>query len=223
MGRSYILSKTLKTNWSLIKKCFIYLNRTNKNETMKPIKKIVLALTCLSLLVITACQKDKSTPTPTPTPPPTSTCPTGYTGTNCATQITPSQIKINKIIITKFPQFNSGSNWDGCCDIGNSNPDLYIQLSMNSSVLFTTGYIQDASYNQAYEFNSTNSSSILPYLISSTGTFTISAYDKENIVSDVFIGGFNFPSYSNTNHFPSILYIDNGSDIAFQLYVTYIF
>lgn len=187
-------------------------------------KKLKLIVFITSFVLMYGCQKEKDTPTPSETtPPPTSTCPTGYTGTNCVIQITPSSIRINKIKVTKFPQYNSGNNWDGCCDIGDYKPDLYITLKNSSSVLLSTGYFQDSDYYQTYEFNSGNTSS-LPYYISDVSSLlTISVYDKENIVSDELIGGYNFFLYSNTNGFPTVMTLGAGGNITFEFQVTYIF
>jgi hypothetical protein len=181
-----------------------------------------LYIVILGILVTFGCTKEKDTPAPAPVPAPTSTCPTGYTGTNCATQITPSKIRITKVTVVKFPQFDGGSNWD-IADIGDSRPELFVQFSRGSSVLFSTGYFQDANYNQSYYWDAINTPTIFPYdILIPTSQHTISAYDYDTGTND-FIGGFNFTPYSSSGGFPSTLVIQNGGSLEFRLDVTYIF
>ena len=168
------------------------------------------------ILIFISCTKEKDTPVPVK---PTSTCPTGYTGTNCGTQITPSKIRINKITITRFPQYDGGSNWD-VLDIGDSRPDVYVTLSLNSTVLLTSNYYQDANYYQDYDFSN---SPTFPFDIVLPNTqFTIRAWDYDTGADD-YIGGINFTPYSSTGGFPSIINIDGGGAVSFQLHVTYFY
>lgn|SRR3990167_5548261 len=191
---------------------------------MKKIKLILMLVVLSSIITIIGCKKEKDTPTPTPTPPPTSTCPTGYTGTNCATQITPSSIRINKITITKFPQYDGSSNWDNSLDVGDYRPELYIKLLFGTINLFnSTIYFTDANYNQTYEFDSSNNGTLFPIsIIATSSLFTVQAFDYDSVTGDDLMGTLYFSSYNNSNGFPSIL-TTTSSNLEFKIYVTYIF
>jgi hypothetical protein len=95
-------------------------------------------------------------------------------------------------------------------------------MSIGSSILFSTGYYQDANYNQTYDFDATNTTSIFPYeILVPTSQYTISIYDYDTGTDD-FMGGFNFTPYSSTNGFPSVINL-TSSNLEFKIYVTYIF
>lgn len=184
---------------------------------MKKIKTVVMLMILSSILTTFSCTKEKDTPQPTPTPaPPTSTCPTGYTGTNCVTQITPSKIRINKITVTRHPALDGGNTWDLT-----SNADIYVTLTVSGapSPFFTSGVYQDANSTLDYDF--TNG---LPIdLIGPTLTYEIRLFDEDGTSVDDYMGGISFIPYSSTAGFPSIITIDGGGSVAFQLHVTYIF
>src|SRR5690606_28956999 len=55
-------------------------------------------------------------------------CTQGYTGANCSQQVTPSQIRITKIEVMKFPATDGGAGWDLT-----SAPDIYPTFSLGSS------------------------------------------------------------------------------------------
>jgi len=187
---------------------------------MKTIKRTLILALMASIISLVGCKKDKDAPKPnnTSSPPQTSTCDEGYTGANCQTQITPSKIRITKITVTKFPQYDNGSPWDNI-DIGDSRPELFVEFLIGSTSLFSTGYYQDANYNQSYDFTG---SSYLPFdIISPTSSYTIRAWDYDTGAND-YIGGFIFTPYHSTNGFPSIIYV-SSSTLEFKIYVSYYF
>lgn len=68
-------------------------------------------------------------------------CPQGFTGANCATQITPTKIKISKITVKKFPNLDGTSSWDPCSiscltadDINRKKPDIYFTIENSNLV-----------------------------------------------------------------------------------------
>lgn len=141
-------------------------------------------------------------------------CAEGYTGPDCGDQITPSNIKVSKIRITKFPSYNNGSDWD----TWSAGSDIYVLITKNSTTIHeqpTMWEEADATQNYTYEPNS-------PIDLSEpTVQYTISLYDYDSSGSDDFMGGINFYPYSNNNDFPSTLYIDAGGDVSFELEVSY--
>lgn len=178
-------------------------------------------LTPLLIMIFVSCSKEKDPPQPknSSSGGGTSTCNSGYTGTNCTTQITPSAIRVNKVVVTKFTQYDGGSNWD-VLDVGDSRPDLYITLSLGPSILLTSNYFQDVNYFQNYTFNSSGK---FPFdIVVPTSQFTIRAYDYDSGTDD-FMGGVIFTPYYNTNNFPTVITLDAGGSVAFQLHVSYYF
>jgi hypothetical protein len=141
-------------------------------------------------------------------------CPEGYTGSDCGDQITPSNIRVSKISITKFPSYNNGSDWD----TWSAGPDIYVLIKKNSTTIHeqpTMWEDADAAQDYTYEPNS-------PIDLSEpTVQYTISLYDYDSTGDNDFMGGINFYPYSSDNDFPNTLYIDAGGDVSFELDVSY--
>jgi hypothetical protein len=168
-------------------------------------KKIFLLASMSTLLLMSSCSKDE-------------VCTTGYTGSSCTTQITPSKILVSKIEVIRFPGTDSGgSSWDL---LPSSGPEIYPILSRAGSEIWNSPtYVTDANPSNSYNFNPTQPIELLYPL----DTYTISLYDYDGTSSDDFMGGINFPIYSNSNNFPSTLIVDAGGEVAFKLYLTYSF
>lgn len=140
-------------------------------------------------------------------------CPDGYTGADCSQQKTPTQIKISKIEITRFPATSSGAGWDLT-----SGPDIYLQLSLGSTTIWESGYYQNADPSFSYSFD-------LNPIISLTNPndqYTIRLLDFDDFDPNDFMGGINFTPYNNSNEFPTVLTIDAGGTVAFKFYVSYV-
>ncbi len=153
--------------------------------------------------VISACNKDD-------------TCPTGYTGSSCSTQITPSKIIVSKIEVIRFPATDAnGAGWDLT-----SGADIYPEISYNGSVVYTSStYYTDANPNSIYVFDLSPSFDVHNPL----STYTIRLYDYDNLDADDYMGGITFTPYESSNNFPSVITIDAGGAVAFKLHLTYIF
>ena len=196
-------------------------------------KKIIL----LGIAIIMfGCSKD-DTPTSTPCVPITClnggvstpncgcTCPTGYTGNNCGTQITPSKIIITKIRVKKFPNFRTnGSNWDSFALAGWERPDIFPVLfnSSGTTVLYLgTPTISDSfSYgNDTFDFIPTT-----PIQITNpTSSFILCLYDEDSSTTQEEMGRINLPLYTSTGGFPTTITFGQSTDIVrFELTVSYV-
>jgi len=140
-------------------------------------------------------------------------CPQGYTGADCSQQVTPTQMRITKIEVTRFPATDGGAGWDLT-----SGPDIYPTLSLGSSTIWSSPtYYQNANPSNVYEFIP-NPAIVLNSPISQ---YTIRLYDYDDLDADDFMGGINFTPYNSTGGFPSVRTIDAGGSVAFKLTYTY--
>jgi len=185
---------------------------------MKKVKLVLMALP-ITLLLMSSCKKD----------PCESTiclnngtcvngqcnCTDGYTGSDCSQQVTPNEIKVTKVKITKFPAtVSSGASWDL-----NSGPDIYIEILKGSSSLYTTStYYENADPSVIYSFD------LNPVLNLNepNNEYSIRLYDYDTSSGDDYMGGIIFTPYSNTTGFPATLNLDAGGDVAFELTLSYV-
>ena len=142
-------------------------------------------------------------------------CPQGYSGPSCATLVTPSKVRISKVKITSFPQYDSGANWD----LGDG-PDIYVQIAQGSSIVHEQpGLFEDASVTTDYLYTP---SSVID-LTDPTAQYVVRLYDYDDgITTDDFMGGISFYPYSSTRGFPTTLNLDAGSGVTFELTVSYV-
>lgn len=147
-------------------------------------------------------------------------CPQGYTGINCGTQLTPSQVQITKIRVIKFPDTNNGKYWDS---FPNSDADIYVQILNSSSVSIYSSatYFENATSNGVnnYDFVPTS-----PIVISNPlSTFVLRIYDFDTVASDEFMDFCVFNPYSSSGGFPTTKTFTNGSStFSFQLTLSYV-
>lgn len=162
--------------------------------------------------ILSGCSSDSNSSLPNPTP-----CPQGYTGLNCATEITPTKITITKIRIKQFP--NNGGGTD---DLG-TNPDLFISLDKSSSNVFVAGsYFNDANGNGTMNYD-------FPMLsgINSTSTSTIfklDFWDYDNTSNNDLMNSIYFSPYSSTQGlgFPTSFNIqDSSGAYKAEVFVSY--
>jgi hypothetical protein len=146
-------------------------------------------------------------------------CPMGFTGSDCGIKLIPKSLRITKFVITKFPATKpNGDRWDS-----NSNADLYMvfsRLASNGNLikLTTSGIVLNADPNKNHEF-------IAPSNLIISDIYTehaIELYDDDPNQDDFMVGG-KFTLYQNTqSSFPSKLSF-SGSNISFEVYLTYYF
>lgn len=144
----------------------------------------------------------------------TCSCPQGYTGPACESQVTPTKIRISKVKITKFPQYDGGSNWDIW-----DGPDIYVVIKKGSTLIHEQPTMfEDASVTSTYTYTPTSYID----LTDATAQYSISLYDYDDGLGDDFMGGISFYPYSSTGGFPTTLYLDAGAGVTFELTVSYV-
>lgn len=139
-------------------------------------------------------------------------CPTGFTGSNCSQQVTPTNILIKSISVTSFPATDAnGAGWDLT-----NGPDIYITISQNGNVL----YENSANFSQNGAPNVTfNTNFVLPDV---DGIYSVSVYDYDDFDSDDFMGGIISPIYTSLNGFPSNVVLScSGCAVSLSLSVNY--
>ncbi len=154
------------------------------------------------------------------------TCPQGYSGANCSTQITPSKITITKIRVKKFPNLKpNGNNWDSFVLPGYERPDIFPTLSsFNGVTILFAGVIKNDSFsygNDSFDFIPTTPIEITKI----TDKYTISLWDDDTVVNTInqeLMGYIDFNIYNSTGGFPTTVVISNPSSlVGFELTVTY--
>lgn len=141
-------------------------------------------------------------------------CPDGYSGSDCGQQRTPTQIRVSKIEITRFPATESnGAGWDLT-----SGADLIVEIKKGTSMIWAAStFFQNANPDIVYTYNLNP----IPALTSPLEQYNITLYDYDDFDANDFMGGINFTPYSSNNGFPSIINLDAGGSVAFRLHVDY--
>ncbi|MEC4048334.1 hypothetical protein OX284_002750 [Flavobacterium sp. SUN046] len=150
-------------------------------------------------------------------------CPQGFTGANCGTQITPTKITITKIRVTKFPNYRPNNTyWDNLAIDPFTRPDIFPALfDSNANVIYKgSPTIQDAfSYgNDTFDFIPSTPIQIT----NTTGSFSLYLYDEDSSTAQETMGGFNLNLYTSTTGFPTTIVYGQASDpVGFELTVSY--
>ncbi len=151
------------------------------------------------------------------------TCPIGFTGTNCSTQVTPTKILITKITVKNFPNRKpDGLTWDNFVFTSYNSPDIFPFLTLGSTTLYQGDFMSDviSNGNNTDNFTWTPTTPIQIILINSQ--YTLNLYDSD-VSGSEFMGGFNFTPYSSTGGFPGTLILSNStSSYKFELSLTYV-
>lgn len=155
------------------------------------------------------------------------TCPIGFTGSNCSTQITPTKILITKITVKNFPNKKPDgvSTWDSTPFF--TNPDIFPIITFDASgttyELFKGTAIQDviSNGNGTDNFSWTPSTPI--QLVAINSQFSIILYDEDSASTKEFMGGFNFIPYNSTGGFPTTVIMSNpNGSYKFELSLMYV-
>lgn len=202
-------------------------------------KKIIL----LSIAIIMfGCSKD-DTPTSTPCVPITClnggvstpncgcTCPQGFTGSNCGTQMLPTTIKITKIKVKYFSNYDNGSTWDISLPTAiNALPDIYVTLqnSNNVELYNSPNYFENVLSNGTNTWDFTPATPIsIPFTY--FNSLKIRLYDYDGAVSnfndgvDDLMASSIFNIYNSTGGFPTTLnLLDSTTPIGYELTLQYV-
>lgn len=167
-------------------------------------KKTILAIITLALFA-TGCKK---------------TCETGYTGSSCTTEKTPTSMTITKIEVNRFePRNSSGFTWDVTSAAGYA--DIFIDLKLGSQIVWQSPvYYASAYYLNTYTFTPTS-----PITISNpTSDYTLSMYDFDGASANDFMNSYTTNIYRKGENFPSKIILTNSiNNYSYTLYVTYNF
>lgn len=147
-------------------------------------------------------------------------CPSGFTGSNCNTQITPTQVKITNIRVTKFPDTNNGNWWD---TLPNSGADIYLTIeNSNLTTIWTSPtYFQDATGIGTYYFDFVPTTPII--FTNLTSGYILNIYDQDTVGTDQFISFCAFNPYISSGGFPTTKTFTNStSTFSFQLTLAYV-
>jgi len=147
-------------------------------------------------------------------------CPLGYTGSNCDMEKVPTKMFISKIRVTSFPNQNNTSDWD----VG-SAPDIFVRLGRgtgdaNTVTLYTSNYFENvlSTGTDTYDFVPVTPIEIL----SPTQTHLIVLGDYDSVSANELMGGYTFTPYENGMDFPTEMDVYTaGSLLRFKLYVSY--
>jgi hypothetical protein len=147
-------------------------------------------------------------------------CPQGYTGGNCGTQVTPSQILITKIKVTAFPSNRTNGNfWDETA-LGNFvRPDIFPYLKTGSTALLQGTAVQDAVNTSVYTWTPTTPVVLTQSQISSL--YTLSLYDEDSLTNE-FMGGWDFYIYNSSGGFPTTRTVGAAGPVTFELTLSYV-
>lgn len=142
-------------------------------------------------------------------------CPDNYEDDDCAIQKTPSLVKITKIRVLAFPPMDAGADWDLLDD-----PDIFIEISYNGQVIYTSGVYGNADAQLEYEWTPITTLN----LFAPEEEYNISLLDDDEMGLSEWMGGYWFIPYNDTNDFPSkIILYPTGEPIGFELDIEYEF
>ncbi len=135
-------------------------------------------------------------------------CEEGYTGSNCATKLVPTSVKITNITVKKFPDTNNGNWWD---TFPNSDADIYITINNSSDVEIynhPTFYEDASGLNVSYPFTLTP-----PLIINDvTGIHVLNLFDLDTFQDD-FITLLLFRPYDSSREgFPTSITLANTTN-----------
>jgi len=141
-------------------------------------------------------------------------CASGYTGSDCSQQITPTSIKISKIRVIRQPATDNGAGWDI-----SDGADIYPLLLQNTTTIWNSPtFISNVNPNSTYDFTPSPAIDIT----SPNLQYTIELYDYDASSADDWMGGIIFTLYSSSNGFPTIVSVDAGGSVAFELTLSYV-
>ncbi len=148
-------------------------------------------------------------------------CPQGFTGSNCSTQITPTQVKITSIRVTKFPDATPNGNWWDTTP-SNSDADIFLTIeNINNTTIWTSPtYYTDATGIGTLSYNFVPTTPII--ITNFTSGYYMNIWDKDTLSSE-FIDLVLFNPYNSSGGFPTTKTFTNStSTFSFQLTLEYV-
>lgn len=156
------------------------------------------------------------------------TCPQGYTGSNCQTQVQPTKITITKIRVTSFPNTtSSGATWDSSFpNAANIFADIRVSLKDgNLNEIYGSGYYANVLSNGTNYYDFTPATPINITYVNSFFTLDLLDYDAASsnaiFTSDEFMATSFFNIYTATGGFPTTLTLVGSSTFRAELTLSY--
>lgn len=145
----------------------------------------------------------------------TCNCPSGYTGSDCGTEKTPSSVTITKIFLINYPMTDgNGAGWDFA-----AGPDVFLSINQGtaSNDVQTSGVATDVTGGSITFDNN------FPYTITAPSVdWAIGVWDYDSPDPNDFMGGVYFTPNNYKGGFPSTINLSAGS-VGMTLYVTWNF
>ena len=190
---------------------------------------LFISMVALSVLVSGGCKKKNADPCEGKTclnggacNDGTCSCPLGYTGEDCGTQITPTKITITGVRVTKFSALNGNDKWDKLLPLpADKNADIYavIKTVVGGTEIYKTSTIDEAD-QQTYTFPNPQQRDVTNLI----QDYNIELLDEDSGLEqgDDSMGNFNFKIYTETNKFPTKLVVANtAGTLEFELSLSY--
>lgn len=134
-------------------------------------------------------------------------CPIPYTGVDCTELLEPENVLIKNFLLSKVPATNNGACWD---NLFCGNPDVYLQISNSSEVLFTSNVFEN------FDGESVTNGTV-DLLLEWEGIYSFDLFDKDGtqIGNDDFILDIPFIGTISLNDRPDNLTIDEKDVLLF--------
>ena len=154
-------------------------------------------------------------------------CVSGFGGIDCSAKFTPTAVKITKVEILSFPEFDyaHSTDWDPTESGLNKRPDIYYTIYQNSAYIDTSfpNWIENADVNQDYTFTLST-----PFSITAINAPIIIELRDYNIVGNTYdIMGATLPDFiydPSDITFPQTMILENiPANIQVKLYLSYEF
>lgn len=158
-------------------------------------------------------------------------CPQGFTGNNCATQITPTKILVSKIRVNYFPNYDNGSSWDPLLPTSSlATPDIFVTIKdASSNVIFTAPtYYPNVLSNGSNYYDFTPVTPVILPIASVLSYFEVNLLDYDGADSNInspddLMGKKSFYPYSSSGGFPTTITVINDSyPVSFTLTLSYV-
>lgn len=147
-------------------------------------------------------------------------CPTGFIGTNCQNQITPTSFTLTRIDVTEWPYLDNNSEY---WDADNSAPYPRVEINLGTSPFLHSGHFQNPSAESILSYGSSNDPNNFPRTLNVNTTYDFRVYDNDPLNSDDLMLNSQFKLLDFSNGLPSVVTFFYSSGWEFKLHGTWNF
>lgn len=148
-------------------------------------------------------------------------CPSGFYGTNCQNQQTPSAFRVNQIVVTSWPATNNQGQIAYPWDSNGTGPDIFFRFGLGTTPYVTTGYINNCQPGTALSYTAQNDPSHFPFALGCGTTYDLKIMDEDGTQDQVMLdSSINVASYGNG--LPTTIDLSTG-DYTFKLHGVWLF